>query len=312
MNQALKRDHPTKHGLKIPIHYVQSITGLPSSTLRNWEKRYQLFQDQSTRATFRRAYSIEDLCRLDTYARLTESGVTPAEIFSDGHPSRHFNMLFERAPMQQARHLTAHLQSALARRDLAAYATIFQQPLDLIPTDVFCEFVAEPILRRIGEFWHEGRLSIAEEHQASALMRSHLVKLVKEVSAAEDRSPVLLSAVEKDAHEGALLILRAILSELGIETVFLGSLVPVAELAELIRKRRFQATVLSLTHVSELALAKLAAALEVSHSPVFIGGLSAGLYPKKTMQPHINLLPATSASVFGRVLGKCILSGALV
>jgi diguanylate cyclase (GGDEF)-like protein len=89
--------------------------------------------------------------------------------------------------------------------------------------------VIQPALVRIGELWEQNVITPADEHLATAISHSVLVKLFDELTSAHSRSRerVMLAAVEGQHHTLGLRMIADVLEGSGFEVLYLGADVPV-------------------------------------------------------------------------------------
>jgi MerR family transcriptional regulator, light-induced transcriptional regulator len=109
-----------------------------------------------------------------------------------------------------------------------------------------------PVLVRIGLLWHQGDLSVADEHHMSEKIRDLAVLLANSESRAVPVRPDggrrwmgLCAPGEK--HDLALLLHSLVLRQAGWQTRFLGTQVPLADLFQAIEIHRPQVLGLSVT-----------------------------------------------------------------
>src|SRR5690606_538709 len=99
--------------------------------------------------------------------------------------------------------------------------------------------VFQPALRELGRLWQENRLSVAEEHLATAITQSAMLRLYAGLDIPESDGPLLIAAcAETERHEIGLRMLCDLLETEGWDTVFLGPSVPTESLVEMIQARR--------------------------------------------------------------------------
>lgn len=107
--------------------------------------------------------------------------------------------------------------------------------------------VFQPVLRELGRLWQENRITVAEEHLATAVTQAAMGRLADAVFAgAAQPGPLLVAAcAEGERHELGLRMVCDVLEMEGWDTVFLGAAVPVEDLVTLVRERRPRVVALS-------------------------------------------------------------------
>ncbi len=118
--------------------------------------------------------------------------------------------------------------------------------------------VFQPTLEEVGRLWEENRITVADEHLATAITQAAMSRLYDELFAASRPATRLLVAAcaDSERHEVGLRMLCDLLELEGWDTIFLGASVPVADLVALIRQRRPHVVALSASlepHLPRLA-----------------------------------------------------------
>lgn len=109
--------------------------------------------------------------------------------------------------------------------------------------------VFAPALREIGRLWQENRITVADEHLATAITQAAMGRMYDRLFAEAPPARRLLVAAcaDTERHELGLRMLCDLLELEGWDTVFLGATVPVEDLVEMVRIRRPEAVALSAT-----------------------------------------------------------------
>ncbi len=153
--------------------------------------------------------------------------------------------------------------SAQARDDLEAALTGFHDDLahhiiDRMHAefsfDTVLEEVMLPCLVQIGDGWHRGEASVAQEHFASNLIRERLLALAR-LGALGRGLRAILACGPDERHDIALIGFGIVLGRGGWRTTFLGADIPVETLAEASETLRPDVVVLAATMEDRLAVA---------------------------------------------------------
>jgi methanogenic corrinoid protein MtbC1 len=103
-----------------------------------------------------------------------------------------------------------------------------------------------PLLRFIGELWHQGRISHSAENSVSRIIRQQLIdQLGKDFSGGQDQ--VLMACVPGDYHEIAPLTATLLLQKRGWRATYLGPNVSFEVLQMALRRRQTDLMILSST-----------------------------------------------------------------
>lgn len=107
--------------------------------------------------------------------------------------------------------------------------------------------VFQPAMREIGRLWQENRITVADEHLATAITEAAMARLYEEMfRAGPQPGPLLVAAcADQERHELGLRMICDVLEMDGWDTVFLGASVPVEDLVAMVRTRRPQVVALS-------------------------------------------------------------------
>ena len=107
--------------------------------------------------------------------------------------------------------------------------------------------VFQPAMREVGRLWQENRITVADEHLATAITQASMARLYEELfRASPEPGPLLVAAcADQERHELGLRMICDVLEMEGWDTVFLGASVPVEDLVEMVRVRRPQVVALS-------------------------------------------------------------------
>ena len=162
-----------------PIRAAARLTQLSIETLRAWEKRYKAVQPVRRKGI--RLYSDADIERLSLLRRAIQHG------HSIGHASRLSNkeLLSLRDAVGASR--AAESNDPPIERILAAIDEFHYGDADrelgrlasLMPPRDVIHKIALPLMRIVGEHWHEQRMRIAQEHLISQLLGNLLGSIIR-------------------------------------------------------------------------------------------------------------------------------------
>lgn len=138
--------------------------------------------------------------------------------------------------------------------------------------------VFQRALREVGRLWQENLLTVAEEHLATAITQSAMLRLYVEMELAPAGGPMLIAAcAETERHEIGLRMLCDFLDLEGWETVFLGASVPTGSLLQMIEHRRPEVVALSASitpHLPQLraTISAVRSAAGATQPLILVGG----------------------------------------
>ena len=140
------------------------------------------------------------------------------------------------------------LDYAQVERELSLLAAVLP-PRELVYR------VAVPLMQQIGEAWQAGKLSIAQEHMTSALLRNLLGALVPLYRRAAPPANLLLATPSGELHELGILLSAMLTAGGGLGIVYLGTNLPVQEIITAAQKTVPQAVVLGLVGANGIGAA---------------------------------------------------------
>jgi MerR family transcriptional regulator, light-induced transcriptional regulator len=232
-----------------PIRTISEITGVPTTTLRAWERRYGLLKPSRT-AKGHRLYSGEDIDLVKEIVKLLKSNHTISEAIriiknpelqaaaspeADGHW-----MLYQQRMLKSIENFNEQ------NLDVT-----YNEALSIYPIDMVTEQVIVPVLRELGERWQEREAGIAEEHFFSAFLRNKLGARLHHESHRSRGNKILVACMPGEHHElGILLFCIAAISH-GYRILYLGTDMPSAQLSKVVERTDVSAVLLSGTSVSQ-------------------------------------------------------------
>lgn len=226
--------------LRHPIAVVAERTGLSQDVLRVWERRYgvvtplrdpaglRLYTDQDVhrlvliQAAMRGGRSISRVAKLSTNA--LELLITEDDI------ARKARVPIPSSAYDPGEVVAASLSLARAL-DAAALDAALRRAAVVMGMPAFLETVAAPLLRRVGDEWHAGRLSPAHEHLVTSSLHDIVMAMMRAFTNRAGAPTVLVATVAGERHViGASLVGAAAALE-GWNVVYLGGNLPTSELA---------------------------------------------------------------------------------
>ena len=232
-------------------------TGVQPDTLRKWEQRYGVIRPDRTPGGQRR-YSELDVARVEwLQARLAEGfriGEAATLLGSNELPT---------AP-QTPGDLCEALLQAVAETDVPTVERLVEHALSVNELATAVDEVLAPLLDRVGEGWASGKLTVAQEHLASAVVRAHLERRLTDARG-PIRGVAVLACAPGERHELGLLMLALLLRADGWQVRYLGADTPVEDVVRFAEE--VAASLICLSASVASALPALGSGLERTNLP---------------------------------------------
>jgi DNA-binding transcriptional MerR regulator/methylmalonyl-CoA mutase cobalamin-binding subunit len=223
-------------GARLSIGALARATGISIETLRTWERRYG-YPVPERKASGHRVYPIESVARLRRIAAALACGHRAREVVTASEAE--LGALLGTAPAAPRRELAAHtsempeLLAAIERFDAGALTRpLLAEWARLDPLDFLRHRVA-PLIREVGDRWERGTLEIRHEHFVSERL-GDLLRIIR--MPFEERATgrlLVFATLPGEAHGLGLQMAALLLASLGRRICYLGTEVPVAQIASL-------------------------------------------------------------------------------
>jgi MerR family transcriptional regulator, light-induced transcriptional regulator len=289
--------HPGIGG-QFTIKAVAQATGLTVETLRAWERRYEVVQP-SRDGSGRRTYSATDVARLRLLRSATELGHTIsrlAQLSEDdlaklvADSGGHARSAVARGQTYVDRALDAALHS-----DPSGVEEVLTSALALLPPNEVVNSVLVPLVREIGERWHQGEVSIAQEHMVTDIVKRLIISVSRGYLRSDQGPCLVLATLSGERHELGILMCSWLAATRRFRTHYLGVDCPAEEIARFALEVEARAVLISLVmpenEVPALdQLGRLASALD-GRCEVWVGGIAARLVTSAEIPSGCVLLP---------------------
>jgi MerR family transcriptional regulator, light-induced transcriptional regulator len=260
MTSAAVEADRTRH----PIAVVAERTGLSQDVLRVWERRHRVV-DPGRGSGGQRLYSDADIARLRLLHAATRAGRGIGQVA--GLTTAALSALVEEdaaasaeAPRRDpwSAHAVDHAGRVIEASlrfirslDRPSLDETLRRAVARVGVAKFLGSIAAPLLRRVGDEWHAGRLSPAQEHLASSVVH-HIAADMLRTSPSHPAAPrVLVATPAGDMHAvGAALVAAAAAVE-GWNVLYLGADLPAPAIAEAARAADTRLVALSVVYLDD-------------------------------------------------------------
>ncbi len=213
--------------------------GLNPELLRVWERRYQIVAPQRSDGGYR-LYDEADIELLQRMRQLVEGGWKPREaaqhlLESNYAEARADQPLsnFASADSISVTHpdnvaFEVRFVEAAAALDAPRLARLLDELGALVRFEEACDEYLFPALRALGHAWHDGVVSVAGEHLASATVQRWLGVRYDAAARDDAHAHALVGMAPGARHELAALAFAVALRRAGTTTLYLGADLPVS------------------------------------------------------------------------------------
>lgn len=251
---------------------VVGETGVPADTFRAWERRYGLPKPQRAEGG-QRLYSERDIATIRWLRDRTGEGLTISQAVALLESEAEAPAAMDEPRSFEA--LRSDFLQALLRFDAPSADTILSEAFALYSLDAVCVQVLQPVLIDVGELWHTGKASVAQEHFTSQFIRRKLLALLNIYDVPDGRATVVAACAAGEQHDLGLLLLSLFLVRRNYKVVFLGADVPNAALQQAVAHVHPEIVCISAASQTTADHARqMAASVSAQHPEtlVFIGG----------------------------------------
>jgi len=207
------------------IQSVAEMTGVSAATLRAWERRYGIPSPRRTASAYR-LYTDQDVELIKRVRELCDGGIAPSQAAQ--------MVLATQGSREEFTHLEVDTHELAIQKILAAVEKFDADMLEAAvkhalflgsATGLF-EKVFGPAMAQIGQRWHEGSLSIGQEHLAAEVI-GNAMRYVLRLSQPEapDRT-IVLACFADEEHAVPLYGVALRFAEWNFRTVMLGARTP--------------------------------------------------------------------------------------
>ncbi len=259
---------------RVPIYTVKQVaalTGVAEATLRAWERRYGVVRPERSSGGYR-LFDDAQVSALRDMAALVAQGVPASRaaqaVSAVAARNRRVGPLAGLPASQE-------LVDAAASLEPACLTQVIERAIVSGPFEQVAEEWIQPQLGRMGDAWESGRLSIAQEHFASAGLMRAMSAVFDEAGRGVEGAAVLVGLPAGERHELALLAFATCLRRQGVDVVYLGADVPTDEWVKAAERLGARAAVMGVTSARAALQASLVLPLLTAVSPplsVWVGG----------------------------------------
>ena len=244
--------------IRYPIRAAAKLTGLSLDTLRAWERRYQAVNPE--RDDRGRAYSEQNLKRLHLLREVVSHGHAIGQV---ARLNDHDLALLLKPPVQDEQtgvaapeqfgslEILGSLVGAIKQFDYAGADLELTRLAALLQPRQLIHEVALPLMRLVGKQFCSGKMSIAQEHMTSAILRNLVGTLLRLYTVRDAPGKILFATPPGELHEFGILAVAMLAAGGGLGIVYLGANLPAEDIIIAAKRSSSQIVVLGVMASNE-------------------------------------------------------------
>ncbi len=214
---------------KYSIKELERLSGIKAHTIRIWEKRYHLIEPRRT-ATNIRYYSDEELKKIINVSLLNNHGVKISHIADLDHEELVKKVLEFTEKKSEADIYINQMIVCMIDLDEEQFERQLSKLAEKFGMERTITEIIYPFLDRIGILWQTNNITPAQEHFISNIIRQKLIVAIDELPhPARPAKKAILFLPEQELHEIGLLFCHYLLKKEGVRVIYLGQMVPYAD-----------------------------------------------------------------------------------
>jgi len=209
------------------------MCGVSTATLRAWERRYGVPSPARTASAYR-LYTDADVTLIKTMRDLVSNGMAAAEA------ARAVLSQTVQAPPPPVEGVDPYeaardrIVDAALRFDPEGLELEVNRTLSLGPAATIFDKTLGPAMGRIGDLWHQGSLTVAQEHMATQIVMGSLIDLLRLAQPADSTRRVALACFAEEDHTLGLYGVALRFASWGFRTLMIGPRTPPAAVARVV------------------------------------------------------------------------------
>lgn len=220
------------------IKDLENLSGIKAHTLRIWEQRYSFLKPSRTFTNIR-YYGNEELKKILNIALLNKYGYKISHIDKMNEAEIKEKLLSLSQMEAQQERIVNDLIKNMIDLDMESFENTLDRFILSRGIERAITQIIFPFLEKIGILWLTNHINPAQEHLVTNLVRQKLIVGIEGVSSSiKVNKTVLLFLPEGEYHELGLLFMYFILKSRGANVIYLGSNVPIKDVAYVVNLKK--------------------------------------------------------------------------
>jgi MerR family transcriptional regulator, light-induced transcriptional regulator len=228
------------------IRTVSQLCGVSTATLRAWERRYGVPSPARTASAYR-LYSDADVALIKTMRDLVNEGMAAAEAARKVLAATTGSSPAAPDEIDPFTAAADRIVEATVRFDPDGLELEVNRSLSLGPAVTIFDRTLGPALRRIGDLWHQGTVTVAQEHLASQIMMGTLIDLLRLTQPSDSARRIALACFADEDHTLGLHGVALRFASWGFRTMLIGARTPPPAVARVVETLSPDVVALSVT-----------------------------------------------------------------
>lgn len=268
---------PVDPNERFPIRVLSERTGVATSTLRAWERRYRLLAPERT-PKGHRLYNLSDVELVNRTLALLEEGHSLSAIAAQLNSSESKVSKSQDKLAQSGVWHDYIIGTMLAISDFSheRIEAIFNEASSLYPLDMVTDRLIEPVLIKLGSDWQDKPTGIAEEHFYSNWVRNRLAARFHHGYGQSKGARIVCACLPGAYHEIGLLLFSLAALTRGYRILYFGANLPLEQIPLILTRSGARGVILSSRDLISADQDKqLGQIVETCRVPVMLGGNAA-------------------------------------
>lgn len=265
------------------IKDLEHLSGIKAHTIRIWEQRYSFLKPQRTQTNIR-YYNNDQLKMILNISLLNKYGYKISHIDKMSEDDMRVKILALSQDAAKEEQQVNQLIQFMVDVDMHGFESLLNRYIAEHNVEKAVMQIIFPFLERIGMLWQTNNIHPAQEHLVSNLIRQKLVIAIDKLPLAEKTKPAILMFLpEGELHEIGLLFMHYLLKQRGNNILYIGSNIPLKDVAAIVSATKVRCLYCHLTSASEkypLDRFLNQLPLKVPQVPVVISGSLIMIYGK--------------------------------
>lgn len=272
------------------IKDLENLSGIKAHTLRIWEQRYNFLKPERSYTNIR-YYSNNELKTILNIALLNKYGYKISHIDKMNEEDIREKILSLNQQEAQQERIVNDLVKQMIDLDIEGFENtlssyILARGIERTITQIIFSY-----LEKIGILWMTNHINPAQEHLVTNIIRQKLIVGIEGISTPlKSNKTILLFLPETEYHEIGLLFMYFLLKNRGINVIYLGSSVPLADVGFVVKVKKPDYLYCHITRpATSFNFDKFMANISknLADTPCIISGRLTQNYEKKLLPPVV-------------------------